>query len=340
MELQEATFGQTNDGQSVSLFSITNRSGASLQLTNFGGIITAINVPDRAGLLANVNLGFSQLGPYLIKHPFFGATVGRFCNRIAWGRFELDGTTYHLAQNKGPHHIHGGLVGFDKQVWSAETFCESLRAGVRLHLRSPDGQEGFPGNLDVMAEYAWNSSSELTCRFIARTDKSTVVNLTNHAYFNLSGVGASTIGDHILKLAAQQFLAVDEHLIPTGEFTDVADTPLDFRQLQPIGAKIDQLPATKGYDHCFIIDGPIGSLRSCAWVQHPASGRTMEVLTTQPGVQLYTGNHLTGTHRQHSGFCLETQHYPDSPNKPHFPSTRLDPGQRFEQTTIYKFGTN
>jgi len=339
MQIEQNEYGQTERGERVDLFTIKSSTGSFLQMTNFGAIVTKVVVQNREGHLHNVTLGFDSLSSYLQPHPFFGATVGRFCNRIALGRFQLDGKTYQLAVNKPPHHIHGGEIGFDKKLWSAETFSENdQQAGIRFRLTSPDGDEGYPGRLEVMAEYSWSEKNELFCKFVAQTDQPTIVNLTNHAYWNLAGDDTGTIFDHHLQLPSHQYLEVDDHLIPTGNLLGVDDSALDFRQTHRIGSRIEQLPATKGYDHCFVIDGEPGQLKVAAHVHEPHSGRTMEVLTTQPGVQLYTGNHLSGKYESHSGFCLETQHFPDSPNHSHFPTTRLDPGQTYEEITVYRFG--
>ena len=338
MNLQRSDFGKTPEGQSISLFTLTNRFGNSISVTDYGAILVSVNVPDRNGQLANVNLGYPTLDGYLARHPYFGSTVGRFCNRIAQGQFQLDGRTYTLALNNGPNHLHGGIVGFDKLVWCGAEIKSDNASGLRFHLRSPDGQEGYPGNLDVIADYLWNDANELTFAYRATTDAPTVVNLTNHAYWNLSGAKSGNVLDHQLQLNCGRFLAVDNTLIPTGQLTDVTATPLDFRQPRAIGERIAQLSSTKGYDHCYIVDGPAGKLRFAGRAADPKSGRTMEVLTTQPGMQLYTGNHLGGEFVQHAGFCLETQHYPDAPNQPAFPTTRLNPGEQLEQTTVHRFG--
>ena len=336
--MQKSDFGKTADGHAISLFTLTNKHGYSVQLTDYGAILVSVNVPDRNGKVENVNLGYTSLEGYLTRHPYFGATVGRFCNRIAGGQFELDGQTYKLAINNGPNHLHGGIVGFDKLTWCATEGESSNGTSLKFHLHSADGQEGYPGNLDVVAEYSWNDANELAFTFRATTDKSTVVNLTNHAYWNLGGVSSGAVLDHQLTLSCDRFLAVDDTLIPTGEFSAVAGTPLDFRTARTIGERITQLPGTKGYDHCFIVNGEAGKLRLAARAVDPKSGRTMEVLTTQPGMQLYTGNHLESPFVQHAGFCLETQHYPDAPNQPAFPTTRLNPGEHFEQSTVHRFG--
>lgn len=338
MNLQRSNFGKTADGQAITLFTLTNRSGNSVAVTDYGAILVSVMVPDRKGELANVNLGYSNLDGYLARHPYFGSTVGRFCNRIAAGKFQLDGRTYQLAINNGPNHLHGGIVGFDKLFWCSTEINTHTAIGMRFQLRSPDGQEGYPGNLEVVADYLWNDDNELTFSFQATSDASTVVNLTNHSYWNLAGAKSGNVLDHQLQLNCGRFLAVDDTLIPTGQIWDVANTALDFRQPHAIGERISQLPSTKGYDHCFVVDGEAGQLRRAGLAMDPKSGRTMEVLTTQPGMQLYTGNHLDGEFVQHGGFCLETQHYPDSPNQPSFPTTRLNPGEKFEQTTVHRFG--
>lgn len=335
MPVEVTEFGRTQDGQEISLFTMINSHGHRVQLTNYGAILVSVEVPDRDGQLANVNLGYSSLDGYLDRHPYFGSTVGRFCNRIAAGKFELEGQSYSLAINNGPNHLHGGIVGFDKHVWKYELVDD----GVLFSTISPDGEEGYPGELHITAKYTWNDQSELIYSFEATTQAPTVLNLTNHAYWNLSGAGNGTIHDHELKLQCARSLEVDDSLIPTGTILETAGTVLDFHEFRKLGERLEELPGTKGYDHCYVVDGEAGGEpRSCALARDPVSGRTMEVLTTQPGMQLYTGNHLEGDFEAHSGFCLETQHYPDSPNKPDFPSTRLDPGQTFEETTIHRFG--
>ncbi len=337
MTLERTPFGKTSDGSSVDLFTLTNGQGNIVQLTNYGAILVSVQVPDRDGKRANVNLGFDNLKGYLDGHPYFGATVGRYANRIAKGKFSLAGKDYTLAVNNGPNHLHGGLVGFDKQVWQAEELRSDDSVGVRLTLRSPDGQEGFPGNLDVTAEYTWNNDNKLAYTFEAKTDAATVLNLTNHAYWNLSGAGQGDVLGACFATQCDKYVAVDDTLIPTGEIAKVDGTPLDFRQPHALGERIAQLPDTKGYDHCYVVDGAAGAMRSCAVVHDPSSGRVMEMSTTQPGVQLYTANHLGTPWGQHGAFCLETQHYPDSPNRPEFPTTRLNPGETFSETTVVRF---
>lgn len=342
VKIDSQVWGATAGGETCHLFTLVNSHGHSVQLTDWGATIVAVNVPDREGKLANVNLGFDKLGGYLQRHPYFGSTVGRFCNRIGKGKFTLDGQEYSLVTNNSGNHLHGGTIGFDAQVWQAATYQQDDRVGVRFQLTSPDGQEGYPGTLVVTADYSWNDANELSFTFTAETDKATVINLTNHAYWNLGGAGSGKITAHVLTVDADQSLDVNETLVPTGKFLDVVNTPLDFRVPTPIGQRIDQLPATKGYDHCYVIRGAAGSMRRAARASDPQSGRVMEVFTTQPGVQLYTGNHLGGNEASggfggHEGFCLETQHYPDSPNRPEFPSSRLNPGEQFRETTMHRF---
>lgn len=337
MTIHRSSFGNTADGTTVELFTLTNSSGNVVKLTNYGAIIVSVEVPDRQGHRANVTMGYEDLTGYLLRHPYFGSTVGRFANRIARGKFSLDGKNYSLVVNNGLNHLHGGSVGFDKLVWEAEELISAGVVGVRFKVLSPDGQEGYPGNLSVVAEMTWSDANELTIMYRAATDQTTVLNLTNHAYWNLAGAGNGKIVDHELQLDCDQFLPVDDSQIPTGEFRSVAGTCFDFCQPHKIGERIDQLPATEGYDHCFIVNGTAGELRRCALVKDANSGRAMEVLTTQPGVQLYTGNNLESPYVQHEAFCLETQHFPDSPNHPAFPSTRLEAGEQFEETTVYRF---
>ena len=344
LKVESEVWGQTKDGRDVRLFTLTNSHGNTVQMIDWGATLVAVNVPDREGKRANVTLGFSSLSGYLARHPFYGSTVGRFCNRIGKGRFSLDGKEYTLVTNNSGNHLHGGTVGFDAQLWQAEPLEGNDKVGVRFKLVSPDGQEGYPGRLEVIAEYSWDNENQLVYTFTATTDRPTVVNLTNHAYWNLGGAGSGKIYDHLLEVEADQRLDVDETLVPTGEMVELEGTALDFRTPKPIGQHIDQLPATKGYDHCFVVRGKKGTLRAAARVVDPKSGRTMDLWTTQPGMQLYTGNHLGGNESSggfggHEAFCLETQHYPDAPNKPEFPTTRLNPDQTLSETTVHKFST-
>ncbi len=338
MQVSVSDYGKTGDGVAVELYTLTNQAGNRVQLTNYGAILVSVEVPDQDGQRENVNLGFPSLDGYLQRHSYLGSTVGRFCNRIANGQFTLDGTTYSLVINNGPNHLHGGTIGFDKFVWSAETYEADGVCGVRFSVEIPDGHENYPGKLNVTADYSWNDHNELKYVFGATTDKPTVINMTNHAYWNLGGVGSGDILNTDLQLNCDHSLAVDESLIPTGEILDVAGSVLDFRSPHALGERIQSLEATKGYDHCYVVNGSFGELRVGGKARDPKSGRTMTVSTTQPGMQLYTGNHLGGEHQPYGGFCLETQHYPDSPNKPDFPTTRLNPDETFSETTIHKFG--
>lgn len=343
-------FGKTTDGKVVEKFTLKNNQGMEADIITYGGIITSLRVPDREGHSANVVLGFDHLEQYLRKHPYFGAIVGRFANRIAGGRFSIDDQEYKLAVNNGPNHLHGGLKGFDKAVWAASE--EKIQDGVALKLThvSPDGEEGFPGTLTTTVIYSLTNDNALEVNYGATTDRKTILNFTHHAYFNLSGDFSKDILDHELSIAADAYLPVNKNLIPTGEFRAVEGTPFDFRQTKPIGQDIgkenDQLAKGSGYDHCWALNRA-GSYRKISIVHHPASGRIMEVYSDQPGVQLYTGNHLDGTlpnpsggtYGPRSGFCLETQHYPDSPNQPHFPSVELAAGEKFTSKTSFKFST-
>jgi aldose 1-epimerase len=341
--IRKTPFGKTSGGNEVELFRCTNANGLTMKLTNYGAIVTSLEVPDREGRRVNVTLGFDSLEGYLHRHPYFGATVGRYCNRIAKGKFTLNGTEYVLARNEGPNQLHGGQVGFDKVVWNAEEVETDDAVGVKFAYRSKDGEEGYPGTLDITAVYALTNNNELVVEFIATTDKATTVNLTNHCYWNLAGAGAGSILEHELMIAADQVLAIDDTSIPTGELVDVKGGPFDFTTPKTIGADIEKLTAkTKGYDHCFALRGQGGKLSLAARVTEPSSGRIMEIFTTQPGVQFYTGNFLDGSDtdggfRQHEGFCLETQHFPDSPNQPNFPSTILRPRETYHQETVHKF---
>ncbi len=343
--METTPFGKTAEGKEVKLFTCTNASGSILELTDYGASVVSVEVPDRDGKLANVNLGFDKLDGYLGQHPFFGATVGRFCNRIANGRFTLDGKEYQLATNNGPHHLHGGDKGFNRYVWTSEPIVGADGVGVRFTHTSPDGDENYPGTLRMTATYTLTNNNELRIELSAVTDKPTVLNLTNHNYWNLAGAGSGNILDHVLTLEADKYLPVDDTLIPTGELAPVKGTPFDFTKATAIGSRFDQLKGDPtGYDHCYVLRGQDGKLSLAARVKDPKSGRVMEVYTTQPGVQLYTGNFLDGSesnggNKQHEGFCLETQHYPDSPNKPEFPTTVLRPGEEFRAVSVFRFST-
>lgn len=342
MQIQSVPFGQLADGHDVAIFTITNSRGNSIRLTNYGAVLMDVNIADASGNIANVNLSFDSLEPYVDRHPHFGSTIGRFANRIALAQFTIDGKTYQVTKNHGQHHLHGGDVGFDHLLWQAETFNDGDVAGVRFTLVSPDGMEGYPGTLTTIAEYSFNESDELAMIFTATTDAPTHVNLCNHSYWNLGGVGSGDVLDTILTIEADQVLDVDADLIPTGKINDVAGTGLDFRTPTPIGKNIQQYAATKGFDHCFVVRGTAGELRKAARAEDPKSGRVMEVWTTQPAMQLYTGNHLpanerSGGYGRHDAFCLETQHHPDAPNQPTFPSTLLKPRETLMQKTVHRF---
>lgn len=347
--ITKAAFG-TVDGQPVDLYTLTNSNGQTVKITNYGGIITSINTADKDGTIEDVVLGYDSLAGYLKAPSFFGAAVGRYGNRIAKGKFTLNGQTYTLAQNNGPNSLHGGKKGFDKVIWKAEEIKTDNSVGLKLRYLSADGEEGFPGNLNVTMTYTWDNENALTIDYEATTDKPTIVNLCNHSYFNLTGNTKRDILDHQVTLLASKFVPVDATLIPTGELKEVKGTPFDFMQAAAVGARIDdttdvQIKNGGGYDHCWVIDRKDSSLVSFATVVDPTSKRQMDVLTTEPGVQFYTGNFLNGTitakhnvvYKKRFGLCLETQHYPDSPNQPSFPSVVLNPGQTYRTTTVYKF---
>jgi aldose 1-epimerase len=339
-------FGQTRAGKRVDLFTLTNAQGLSAKITNYGTIITELRVPDRKGRLGNIVLGFDNLRQYLAGNPsYLGCTVGRVANRTARGRFQLDGKKYKLAVNNGPHHLHGGFRGFDKVVWSAE-IVKGREAAVAFTYLSRHGEEGYPGNLDVTVLMTLTNADELRIDYTATTDRATPVNLTNHSYFNLAGGG--NVLDHELKVAAKAYIPVDGTSIPTGKQVPVAGTAFDFTKRKAIGRDFARLIGKPiGYDHNFVLKGGGQRLAGCATVYERTSGRVMEVRTTEPGVQVYTGNWLDGTqcghsgiyYTQHSGLCLETQHFPDALHQPKFPSIILRPGQTYTTTTTYKFST-
>jgi aldose 1-epimerase len=339
-----SAFGTMPDGTAVEAYTLTNANGLSCKVITYGAAVTELHVPDRDGKLGDVVLGFDNLAQYVTDSPCFGAAVGRVANRIAKGRFTVDGRTYQLALNNGANTLHGGIKGFDKIVWKAEGVDGPGGPSVVFSLVSPDGDEGFPGTLSVRMTYSLTDRDELRFDYQATTDKTTPVNLTNHSYFNLACGG--DVRAQVLEIRAARYTPSDEGLIPTGVIADVAGGPLDFTQAKPIGRDLDRVPGgTRGYDHNYVIDGGGKGLVLAAVARDPASGRAMEVLTDQPGVQLYTSNGLDGSivgkggarYRAHAGFCLETQHYPDSVNKPGFPSTLLRPGETFRSTTVYRF---
>jgi len=342
-------FGKMPSGEEVKLHTLTNTKGLRVRLIDYGATLIGVEAPDRHGKNANITLGFPSLEGYLQRHPYFGSTVGRYANRIAKGRFTLDGQTCTLATNNGPNHLHGGLKGFDAVLWKSENITLPDRAGVVFKYTSADGEEGYPGQLEVTTTFMLTEDNELRINYMATTTKPTVVCLTNHSYWNLAGAGSGDILNHELTLTADKYLPIDETSIPTGELAPVQGAAFDFRQPHAIGERIGELKKdpphkTKGYDHCYVLRGQEGKLELAARVKEPSSGRVMEVLTTEPGVQLYCGNFLDGSasgggFNQHDGFCLETQHYPDSPNQPQFPTTVLRPGEIYRSTTVHRFST-
>ena len=347
--IEKSSFGTTKDGQAVDLYTLKNVAGMTVKITNFGGIIVSWTAPDKNGKYEDITLGCDSIGGYEKGVPFFGALVGRYGNRIAKGKFKLEGKTYTLATNNGVNHLHGGLKGFDKVVWTA-TPVESPDVALKLTYTSKDMEEGYPGNLAVEVLYTLQKDNSLKIEYSATTDKTTVVNLTNPAYFNLTGDMNNTILDHEVALNCDKFLPVDKTLIPTGELRSVEGTPLDFLTSTRIGARIndtlnEQIKFGGGYDHAWIIKDHTTDIHEAAVVYEPTSGRVMEVLTTEPAIQFYTGNFLNGTvvgkggvvYKKRSGLCLETEHYPDSPNQPKFPTTVLKPKETYKTTTVYRF---
>ena len=343
-KIQKSAFGKMPDGAAVDLYTLTNGKGMVAKITSYGALLTELHTPDRDGKLGNVVLGFDNFEQYLKGHPFFGAIAGRVANRIAKGKFTLDGQEYTLAVNNGPNSLHGGVKGFDKMVWKSESVPATDGVAVKFTYLSRDGEEGYPGNLTVTVVYTLTEQNELRIDYTAKTDKATPVNLTNHSYFNLAGSGS--ILDHELMLTADRYTPTDESLIPTGELASVKGTAVDFTKPAAIGSRFNQLTAKPtGYDHNFVLNSGGKSLALAARVHEPKSGRVMEVWTTEPGIQFYTGNFLDGSltglggvvYAQHHGFCLETQHFPDSVNHSNFPSSILRPGQTFKSTTTHKF---
>ena len=345
-----APFGQLADGTKVEAVTLTNGHGISAKIMTLGATLQSLMVPDKAGHTQDITLGYDTAQQYLGHPDYFGASVGRYANRIAKGKFTLDGKTYSLATNDGPNSLHGGLKGFDKRMWKIDSVSSGSDAKVVLSYVSADGEEGFPGQLKVTATYSLNEQNELRVDYRATTSKPTVLNLTNHSYFNLSGNDARDVMDDMVTLHAERFTPVDATLIPTGERRAVAGTPFDFRTAHRVGARIrdardQQIRYARGYDQNFIVDGKAGTLRPAAVVADPVSGRVMEISTTAPGIQFYTGNFLDGTifgkdnraYRQGDAICLEPGVFPDTPNHPDFPSARLNPGQTYTNTIVYKF---
>ena len=347
MKIEAASIGKTHAGEEVQCYTLTNANGLAVKALTYGAMITAVEVPDRNGRRENVTLHLDTLDDYLAGHPFFGCVAGRYANRIAKGRFTLDGVEYRLATNNGPNHLHGGVRGFDKAVWKARPRQGEGAVGVEFTHVSPDGDEGYPGRLTATLTYTLTNADELRMDYTAVTDKATQVNLTNHAYWNLDGIHAGNILGHELTLNADAYLPTDEGLIPSGDALPVKGTPMDFTRPTTIGARIAQVKGgdVEGYDHCYVINQKkAGELTLAARVVSPHSGRVMEIYTTQPAIQLYTANFLDGKlqaeavrYTQHYGLCLETQHYPDTPNHPAYPTTVLRPGQTYRQSTVHKF---
>ncbi|HHF52123.1 MAG TPA: galactose mutarotase [Candidatus Aminicenantes bacterium] len=343
MTIEKKDFGSLPDGQKIDLYILKNPEGMKAALTNYGAILVSLEVPDKNGEFADITLGYDDLKGYLEETPYFGATVGRYANRIKGAAFTLNGKEYYLAKNNNNNHLHGGIKGFDKRVWNAETFEKDDSAGITFRYLSPDGEEGYPGNLSCAVTYTLTQNNELRIDYEAETDQATPVNLTHHSYFNLKGQGNGDILGHELFINADKYTPVDGELIPTGEILPVKGTPMDFTSPTAIGRRIGQVPG--GYDHNFVLNGGQVTLRLAARVFEPESGRVIEIYTTEPGIQFYSGNFLDGTikgksgkiYEQHYGFCLEPQHFPDSPNHPEFPSTILKPGDKYSTTTVFRF---
>ncbi len=341
MDVKKEPFGQLQEGTAVEIYTLANGKGITARLMTYGATLVSLKVPDRSGNAGDIVLGYDALDAYVENSPYFGSIVGRYGNRIAKGKFTLDGTTYTLAANNGENHLHGGFKGYDKVVWKAEEVRRDGEVGVRFSYLSPDGEEGYPGNLTVAVTYMLTDKNELKLEYEAATDKATPVNLTHHSYFNLAG-GGDLLG-HELMINADAYTPVDAGLIPTGEIRPVEGTPFDFTTPHSIGERIGQVEG--GYDHNFVLRGGGGKLELAARVVEPKTGRTMEIRTTEPGIQFYSGNFLDGTiagkggavYQKYAGFCLETQHFPDSPNKPGFPSTILRPGEVYRSLTVHRF---
>ena len=341
VSIMKSNFGKLGD-KDVLLYTLTNNHGITVKITNYGGIITEILMPAKDGKNGNIVLGYDNLKSYVENSPYFGAMVGRFANRIAWGEFTLDGVKYKLARNNGNNALHGGVKGFDKVMWDAREFIDKDVSGLELTYLSPDGEEGYPGNLKASVTYKLNNNDELLISIEGTTDKATPVNICNHTYFNLNGAGSDILG-HLLTIAADQYTQVNEQLIPTGKLPDVKGTPMDFNSPVAIGLRIAQVPG--GYDHNYVLRKKSGEMSEAAVLYDPLSGRKLSIRTTQPGLQFYSGNFLDGSirgaggivYKKHFGLCLETQHFPDSPNQPAFPDAILRPGKTYRENTIIRF---
>jgi len=344
-KVQQESFGQTPDSLEVTLYTLTNAKKLRARIIDYGAILVSLEVPDRDGKLADITLGFDDLDSYIKRNPLFGAVVGRYANRIENAKFTLNGVEYKLTANAGKNHIHGGRKKrFDKVIWKGRQFQSDKGAGVRFTYLSKDGDEGFPGNLNCTVTYTLTNNNELKISYEATTDKPTIINLTNHSYFNLAGAGNGNVLGHKITINANRFTPADKALIPTGEIRSVKGTALDFTKPRTIGSRIEQLTQTRGYDHNYVLNSSSGSLALAARVYEPTGGRVMEVYTTEPGMQFYTANGMKDLrgksgklYHRHYGFCLETQHFPDSPNKPNFPSVVLRPGETYSTETVFKF---
>ncbi|HZJ82610.1 MAG TPA: aldose epimerase family protein [Clostridia bacterium] len=351
MAITRRDFGKTPKGNDVSIYTLSNSGGMEVQIMNYGGIIVSISVPDKNGNFDDIALGYDNLEGYIEQSKFFGALIGRHANRIEDGIFEINGVEHHLAKNDGPNHMHGGVVGFDKVIWDAQIIDEDKEQCLQLTYNSPDGEENYPGNLDVTVTYSLTEDDELKIDYHAVTDKDTVINLSNHSYFNLLGHDGGYIGNHELKLYADQFTAVDKDCLTTGEILDVDNTPFDFTELSPIGVGLnsshDQIESGGGYDHNWVLRDSNGTLERAAELYEPTTGRMIEVFTTKPGIQFYSGNFLDGTeackegviYEKRSGLCLETQYFPNAMKHKHFPSPLLKAGDEYKHTTVYKFSS-
>jgi len=347
--IEKTAFGTTAEGESVDKYTLKNQKGMEVDIITYGGIITSLKAPNKNGLYEDVVLGYDSLAQYTTKNPYFGAIIGRYGNRIAKGKFSLDGKEYQLATNDGPNHLHGGVKGFDKVVWTAVAIKGDSTSSLKLTYLSKDLEEGYPGNFTAVVTYTLTNDNVLEVLYEATTDKKTIVNLTQHSYFNLSANFSKTILDHEIVINADTFIPVDATLIPTGKLADVTNTPFDFRVAKVIGKDIevkdDQLKKGLGYDHCWVLNNQNEGFKLAASAYHPESGRLLEIYSDEPGIQFYTGNFLDGTlpsktggtYAHRTGFCLETQHYPDAPNQKNFPSTVLNPGEKYASKTSFKF---